>query len=94
MSKFDNIMSSASSGFPMIDRVISKDLNSRTGDCIIKSTPGTKWTEKIISPFANILKIVIQGGFLENFFCSHNLKIIFSRHNSRKFYLEQPCLII
>lgn len=59
-------MSSASSKFTLSDRIISEDLNSHTGDGIIESVPETKGRERIISPFANILRIVIQGGFLVN----------------------------
>ena len=51
---FESIMTSGSSRYPVVDRIISENFNSRTREDIVKSSE----IEKIISPFDNVLRIV------------------------------------
>lgn len=47
-------MTSGSSRYPVVDRIISENLNSRAREDIVKSSE----IEKIISPFDDVLRIV------------------------------------
>lgn len=53
-TKFESIMTSGSSRYPVVDRIISENLNSRAREDIVKSSE----IEKIISPFDDVLRIV------------------------------------
>ena len=57
-SKFDSFMTSAPSKSPVMGRITSENFRSRTREDIVESPPEIKWKETI-SPFANILRIVI-----------------------------------
>lgn len=48
-------MTSGSSRYPVVDRIISENLNSRAREDIVKSSEIEK---EIISPFDDVLRIV------------------------------------
>lgn len=52
-TKFESIMTSGSSRYPVVDRIISENLNSRAREDIVKSSE-----IEIISPFDDVLRIV------------------------------------